>query len=131
MDAKVTIGLCVKDSEKTVRESVCSIVKQKYPTELIQLIVVDGCSKDKTMAVINRTTEKTQVKVETYSDKGRGLGAARQIVVNKAVGKYIIFADADVKLFDDFTKKHVSFMEENPNVGVAFGKPMYQEGTLT
>ena len=60
----------------------------------------------------------------------RGLGKARQLVVNKANGKCIIFADADVKLFDDFTKKHVSFVEENPNVGVAFGKPMNQEGTL-
>ena len=54
----------------------------------------------------------------------RGLVVARQLVVNKANGKHIIFADADVKLFDDFTKKHVSFVEENPNAGVAFGKPM-------
>ena len=130
MDPKVTIGVCVKDSEKTIRESVYSIINQKYPAELIQVIIVDGCSKDKTTSIIDRTTEKTRVKVETYSDKGRGLGVARQLVVNKANGKYIIFADADVKLFDDFTKKHVSFMEENPNVGVAFGKPMYQEGTL-
>ena len=130
MDPKVTIGVCVKDSEKTIKESVDSIINQKYPAELIQVIIVDGCSKDKTMSIVDRTTEKARVKVETYSDKGGGLGAARQLVVNKANGKYIIFADADVKLFDDFTKKHVSFMEENPNVGVAFGKPMYQEGTL-
>ncbi len=130
MDPKVTIGVCVKDSEYTIRESVNSIINQKYPAELIQVVIVDGCSKDKTMSIVYRTTEKTRVKVEAYSDKGEGLGAARQIVVNTANGKYIIFADADVKLFDDFTKKSVSFMEENPNVGVAFGKPLYQEGTL-
>ena len=51
-------------------------------------------------------------------------------MVNNANGKYIIFADAAVKTFDDFVKRHVGFVEENPNVGVAFGKPMLQEGTL-
>ena len=130
MSLKVTIGVCVKDSQKTIKEAIDSIINQQYPAELIQLIVVDGCSKDKTMSIVAKTTAKTGVKVETYSDKGGGLGLARQIVVNKANGEYIIFADADVKLFDDFAKNQVKFMEENPNVGVAFGKAMYQEGTL-
>lgn len=126
----MTIGVCVKDSEKTIKESIDSIISQKYPTELIQLVIVDGCSRDKTMSIVASATAKTDMKVETYSDKSKGLGAARQIVVNSANGKYIIFADADVKIFDDFVKRHVEFMEENPNVGVAFGKPMLQEGTL-
>jgi glycosyltransferase involved in cell wall biosynthesis len=131
MKIKVTIGVCVKNSEKTIKESIDSIISQKYPAELIQLIVVDGCSKDKTMSIVANTTAKTKVKVEIYSDEGRGLGVARQIVVNKANGKYIIFVDADVKLFDDFVKMHVKFMEENPNVGVGLGKPMlFQGGTL-
>lgn len=130
MSVKVTIGVCAKNSEKTIKETIDSIINQQYPAELIQLIVVDGCSKDKTMSIVADSTGKTRMKVEIYSDEGRGLGAARQTVVNKATGKYIIFVDADVKLFDDFVKMHVKFMEENPSIGVAFGKPMYQEGTL-
>lgn len=130
MNIRVTIGLCAKDSEKTIKESTESIINQKYRSELLQLIIVDGCSKDKTLSIIANVTAKTEVKTETYSDKGKGLGAARQIVVNKANGMYIIFADADVELFDDFVEKHVDFMEENPNVGVAFGRPMHHEGTL-
>lgn len=131
MSSKVTIGVCVKDSEKTIKEAIDSIINQQYPAELIQLVVVDGCSKDKTMSIVANTTAKAKVKVELYSDEGRGLGVARQIVVNQANGKYIIFVDADVKLFDDFVKMHVKFMEENPNVGVGLGKPMlFQGGTL-
>ncbi len=128
MAPKVTIGVCVKNSEKTIRESVSSVINQKYPTEFIQIIIVDGCSKDKTMSIIYNVIEKTSMKVEIYSDKSGGISKARQHVVNKANGKYIIFVDSDVKLFDDFTKKLVGFMDENPKVGVAFGKPMYQEG---
>ena len=125
----MTIGACVKDSERTIRQSIESIISQKYPMELIQLVVVDGCSKDKTLSIINSATSKTRMIVETYSDKGEGLGTARQIVVNNAKGKYVIFVDGDVRLFSDFVRNHVKFMEENPSVGVAFGKPMYQEGT--
>jgi len=69
----VTIGVCVKDSENTIRESVNSIINQKYPAKLIQVVIVDGCSKDKTMSIVYGTTEKTRVKVEAYSDKGEGL----------------------------------------------------------
>ena len=126
----MTIGVCVKDSEKTIKESIDSIISQKYPTELTQVVIVDGCSRDKTMSIVTSATAKTDMKVDTYSDKGKGLGAARQIVVNSANGQYIIFADADVKIFDDLVKKHVEFMEENPNIGVAFGKPILQEGPL-
>jgi glycosyltransferase involved in cell wall biosynthesis len=130
MSIKVTIGVCAKNSERTIKEAISSIIDQKYPAELIQLVIVDGCSTDKTMSIVASMTAKTGMKVETYSDDGRGLGAARQIVADRANGKYIIFADADVKLFDDFVKNHVKFMEENPSVAVAFGKPMYQGGTL-
>ncbi len=130
MRVKVTIGVCAKDSENTIRQSIESIISQKYPMKLIQLIVVDGCSKDKTLSIINSATSKTRMKVETYSDKGEGLGTARQIVVNNAKGKYVIFVDADVRLFSDFVKNQVKFMEENLSIGVALGAPMLQEGTL-
>jgi GT2 family glycosyltransferase len=70
------------------------------------------------------------MKVETCSDKGEGLGIARQIVVDNATGKYVIFVDADITLFSDFVRNHVKFMEENHGVGAAFGKHMFQDGTL-
>jgi glycosyltransferase involved in cell wall biosynthesis len=126
----VTIGVCVKNSEKTIKESLESIINQRFPKELIQLIIVDGCSKDKTLSILANMTSKTAMNVELYSDGSKGLPAARQMVINKSKCKYIIFVDADVKLFNDFIENHVTFMEENPSVSVAFGKPMYQEGTI-
>jgi glycosyltransferase involved in cell wall biosynthesis len=126
----VTIGVCVKNSERTIKEALESIISQKFPKELIQLIIVDGCSKDKTLSIVASMTAKTTMNVELYSDGRRGLPAARQMVVSKAKSKYIIFVDADVKLFNNFIENHVTFMEETPSVSVAFGKPMYQEGTL-
>lgn len=130
MNMEVTVGLCVKNSERTIKQSVESIIGQNYSKDLIQLIVVDGRSKDKTLSIINEATIKTKMMVETYTDKGKGLGTARQIVVENAKGKYLIFVDADIVVSSDFVENHVKFMEENPDVGVAFGTPMPQGGTL-
>jgi len=130
MSIKVTIGVCTKNSERTIKESIESIINQKYPAELMQIIVVDGCSSDKTMSIIASITAKAGVKVETYSDNGAGLGTARQIVVNNAEGKYVIFIDGDVSVFSDFVENHVKFMEANPAIGVAFGTPVFKQGTL-
>jgi len=131
MSVHVTLGVCAKNAEKTIRECVDSVIRQRYPTKLMQIIVVDGCSRDKTISVaVNAAASRNDLKVEIYSDGGKGLGTARQTVVDHANGKYLIYVDADVKLCEDFVEKHVKLMEENPEIGVAFGKLMHQEGTL-
>jgi peptidoglycan/xylan/chitin deacetylase (PgdA/CDA1 family)/glycosyltransferase involved in cell wall biosynthesis len=126
----VTIGVPVKNSERTIERSIDSILKQKYPKELIQLIVVDGCSTDKTLSIIKNMTSKTNMQVEIYSDKGKGLGMARQTIVNEAKGDYLIFVDGDCEVPNDFVQKQIDYMEKNPKVGIAFSKYLFKEGTL-
>ncbi len=130
MSAKVTIGICVKNAEKGIKECIDSVLNQTYPKELMQIVVVDGQSKDKTLTIVADSTSNAGIEVEMYSDKGMGLGAARQIAVDHANGEYIAFVDGDVQIFDNFLEEHVKFMEENPFVGIAFGRPMCKEGPL-
>ncbi len=127
---KATLGVCVKNSEKTVKGAIDSVLSQKYPRELMQVIVVDGCSTDRTMFIINSTASKKDLALEVFSDQGKGLGAARQMVVNNARGDYIIFVDGDVELQEDFVQKQVDFMEKNPKVATAVGRYMFKEGNL-
>jgi glycosyltransferase involved in cell wall biosynthesis len=119
--AKVTIGLCVKNCEATVKEAVNSIIAQDYPHELMEVIVVDGKSTDKTMQVINEILCCSDIKTRIFFEN-KGLGFARQIVVNNANGDYIIWVDGDVVLAKDHVSKQVKFMEKNPQVGIAGGK---------
>jgi glycosyltransferase involved in cell wall biosynthesis len=129
MTIRVTIGLCVKNSEKTITDCINSILTQRYPSKLVQLIIVDGRSKDKTMSIIADAILAKGIEVETYSDEGRGIASARQIVVTNATGKYIIFVDSDAILVDNFVSEQVSFMEANPKVGIAFARPLVHQGT--
>ena len=51
-EVEVTVGLCVKNSEATVERAVNSIIAQDYPQELMELLIVDGSSRDKTIPII-------------------------------------------------------------------------------
>jgi len=96
-----------------------SIMKQDYPHELIELIVVDDGSVDGTLSIIEEYATKSAMKVKIIHQNWRGLGYSRNLVVNNASGKYIVWVDGDMILPEDHVRKQVEFMEINPKVGIA------------
>jgi len=121
---QASIGLCVKNSEKIVKEAIDEIVMQNFPKKRMEIIVVDDGGKDNTLSVIMNVLSKTDIRTRVYSTGGRGLGVGRQMVVDNASGKYIIWVDDDMIISKDFVKKEVEFMEQNPHVGVSQGVPI-------
>jgi len=122
MKAKVTVGMCVKNCEATVKEAIDSVINQDYPHGLMEILVVDGNSKDKTLSIIIDSISKTDIQAKIYHDNGKGLGVARQIVVNKALGEYIVWVDGDVILPKNYLSSQVEFMNQNPQIGAAQAK---------
>lgn len=121
MKPKVTIGVCVKNSESSIKEAIESILNQDYPHELMELIIVDGYSKDNTLSIIKNCLKNVNLRTKIFQEN-EGLGWARQIVVENANGKYIVWVDSDMILSKDFVRKQVEFMENNPSVAIAKGK---------
>jgi len=117
----VTIGLCVKNCENTIKEVLDSIIQQDYRHELMELIVVDGYSTDKTIEIIKEALCCSDIQTKVFFEN-KGLGFARQIIVDNAVGDYIIWVDGDVVLAKDHVSRQVEFMEKNPKIGIAGGK---------
>jgi glycosyltransferase involved in cell wall biosynthesis len=119
MSVKVTVGVCVKNSEKMVKTALHSVVKQDFPHKLMRLVVVDDGSTDETLSVVRDFTSKMDIKTVVFSSGEKGPGASRQIVVDNAEGDYIVWVDDDIILKKNFIRKHVEFMEKNPSVGAA------------
>jgi len=118
---KVTLGLCVKNSEETIGRVISSILKQDYPHENMEMIVVDGCSKDNTLKIIKNYTSESKFTVKFFFESV-GLGFARQMVVDNASGDYVIWVDGDTVFQKDFVRKQVRFMDENLKVGIGRAK---------
>lgn len=117
----VTIGFCVKDVESTIETAIRSIINQDFPHELIELIIVEGFSRDQTFSIVKNDFSEVGIQHRIFRD-GKGLGAARQTVVDYARGEYIIWVDGDMKLPRDYVRKQVEFMEKNRSVAIAGGK---------
>jgi len=118
---KVTLGICVKNSESTIKDAIESVLSQDYPYKLMEIIVVDGCSQDNTLKIIKSKLEEANVKVRYFSEN-EGVALARQIVVENAIGDYIVWVDGDMVISKNFITKHVEFMEQHPSVGIAKGR---------
>lgn len=117
----VTVGFCVLNEEKNIMTAIESVVRQDFPHECIELIFVDDGSTDNSLQIINEFVSKTDFRSKVFSTKRRGLGPARQTVVENASGDYIIFVDADSTLSSTYVSKQMAVMEMYPTVGIASG----------
>ncbi|MCW4048005.1 MAG: glycosyltransferase family 2 protein [Candidatus Bathyarchaeota archaeon] len=123
----VTIGVCVRNNASTIRETIESIKAQDFPLELTELIVVDGQSEDETLDIIRESLEKAVIKSKFFSEHN-GLGYARQIVVDNAEGKYIVWVDGDMILSKNFVSILFKFIDSHPEMGIVKGKQALEPG---
>jgi len=117
----VTIGICVKDCERTIKNTVLSILNQNFNKNRMEIIVIDDGCKDRTMAIITELFSKADLKPRIYSTNRGGLTMARQMVIDKSCGYLVAFIDGDMVLSKDFMQKQVRLMEVNPSMGAAQG----------
>jgi len=122
MEPKVTIGVCVKNAETTIKDAIESVLAQDFPHELMEVIFVDDGSTDNTLSIIKDSVPKMDMQVKVFHHEWKGLGAARNVVVDDAEGEYIVWVDGDMILPNDHVRKQVEFMEQNRRVGIAKGK---------
>lgn len=98
---KYSIIITTYNIENYIEECIKSVLNQKY--EDYEVIVVDDCSTDNTLQVI----EKYELKVlKTHQNMGTP-GKSRNIGIEEAMGKYILFLDGDDVLYDDNVLKNI------------------------
>lgn len=128
MKPKVTIGVCVKDCEKSINDAIDSIISQDYPHRLMEVIFVDDGSTDRTLSIIENYAQKIDIQTKIFRQEWKGLGISRNVVVDNSSGDFIIWVDGDMVLSRDFVRRQVEFMERNPSIGIAKGKYALSSG---
>jgi len=74
MKPKVTIAICVRNSQQFVREAISSILDQDFPHDLMEVIFVDDGDEDETLSIINSYVPRMDVKVNVFHKNGGDLG---------------------------------------------------------
>lgn len=105
---KVSCIVPVLNEEDTISDFISSLYRQDYRP--IELILVDGSSKDGTLGIINRKINELkddQFSINIYKEKDLGNisspANARNIGLDHANGEFVFFIDSDTCFIDDTT----------------------------
>lgn len=125
----VSIIMPIYNVEKYIRDSIESVLNQTFRD--FELILVDDGSPDNCPQICDEYAKKSH-RVRVYHKVNGGLSSARNIGIELADGKYIIFIDSDDTVEKNMLEKIVGIAEkENADI-VIFGihTMVYRNGIL-
>lgn len=105
---KVSIITTAYNVEAYIEQCLTSLVNQTYKD--IEIILVNDCSTDGTMDIVNRF-EDERIKVIDHP-QNMGAGWARRTGIQHATGDYVITIDGDDWVSEDFIEKLVENAKE-------------------
>lgn len=108
----VSIVMPYYNAAKYVKETVEAIVAQTYRDW--ELIIVDDCSPAPETAVVLKDVEVMDSRIKVIkAEVNGGAGAARNLGIAAAQGRYLAFCDADDWWYPTKLEEQIKFMEEN------------------
>jgi cellulose synthase/poly-beta-1,6-N-acetylglucosamine synthase-like glycosyltransferase len=111
---KVSIIVATLNNERTIDECLKAIFELNYPKDFLEVVVVDGCSKDATV----KTAQKYPVKVISMPlNAPAAYNYAMKMVSNDVLG----FIDADAKVEKEWLNKLVACLDDPQVAGVSGG----------
>ncbi len=117
----VTVAVCVYNGEATIEACLSSLLALDYPPELLDILVIDNASTDKTPDIVRRFP------VRLLNEPIKGRGSARNRAQIEAIHPVIAFTDADC-IVDPSWLFHLMRAFDDEQVGVAGGRIEW-EGT--
>jgi cellulose synthase/poly-beta-1,6-N-acetylglucosamine synthase-like glycosyltransferase len=117
----VTLGICLRNSERTIKDTLTSVLNQSFAKKHMEVIIIDDGCTDRTIPIVSEFFSKADLLFKIYSTGGGGLTKARQLVIDKSCSFLVAFVDGDMVLSRDFLQKQVKIMKNNPSIGVAQG----------
>ena len=111
MSELVSIITPTFNAEKFIRATIESVQKQSYQNW--EMILVDDASTDQTVTIVKEFAQKDDRIKLTELPKNSGNGFARNVALEKAVGKYIAYLDADDLWLPMKLERQIQFLKAN------------------
>jgi cellulose synthase/poly-beta-1,6-N-acetylglucosamine synthase-like glycosyltransferase len=112
MSPFISIIVPTKNNEKNIGRCLNALKFLNYPKEDYEIIVVDGCSSDRTPEIARKYGAKI------VSDDGKGRALALNAGVDHAIGDYIAFTDADCVPDQDWIRNSLKYFLSDDVAGV-------------
>jgi teichuronic acid biosynthesis glycosyltransferase TuaG len=122
MQPLVSIIMPSYNSEKTIAQSIESVLKQSYTNW--ELLITDDKSCDRTVAIINEYLEK-DIRINLFKNEiNLGAGGSRNRSIKESKGRYIAFLDSDDLWVANKLSIQIDYMQKND---IALSYTWYQK----
>ena len=113
-DLSISVIVPVKNSTRTIRDLLDSLMEMDYDEDMLEIIVVDGHSNDGTRKIIE------EYPVLLMDEEGFGVNAARNTGIKWSSGEIIAFTDGDCVVPPDWARNIAKNLRD-PNVSFVGG----------
>jgi glycosyltransferase involved in cell wall biosynthesis len=113
----VSVVVPVFNGQDSIAACLDTLLALNFPRDLLEIIVVDNASTDKTADVLAAFRGKVRLLIETT----RGAAAARNRGIQEATGRIIAFTDADCTVDRDWVRHLIEPLKDS-TVGIAGGR---------
>ncbi|WP_299497586.1 glycosyltransferase [Mucilaginibacter sp.] len=132
LTTRVTVLIAARNEEARIRYTIEDILAQDYPKQLIEIIIVDDHSTDRTSAIIssyaNRGVKLLQLNeaqpLNSYKKK------AIATAIGMSSGELMIATDADCRMGTQWLSSIVGYYEANQPVMISSPVAFFEEKTL-
>lgn len=108
---KISVIMSCFNSEKTLSDSIESILNQTYPN--FEFLILDDGSTDRTSNILNEYQELDQRIKIFKNQKNIGLTKSLNILIKKSTGKYLARQDSDDVSFNKRFSEQINFLSNS------------------
>lgn len=113
------------NSAQFIEEAIDTVLAQEFPTEQMEIIVVDDGSTDDTANRVRKYGERIQY---LYKPNG-GQASALNLGISRAAGEIVALLDGDDYWLPEKLRNIVSEFDKHPELGMVYHNFFYQRGT--
>lgn len=106
----ISIIVPIYNVEKYIEKTIQTILEQSYNN--IEIILVDDGSMDKSKDICDFYAKKDK-RIKVFHQKNKGVSSARNLGIDNAKGKYIVFIDGDDYITSEYINSLYSCIIKN------------------
>jgi cellulose synthase/poly-beta-1,6-N-acetylglucosamine synthase-like glycosyltransferase len=133
----MTVVICVRDEEMVIEGKLTDLSKQKYPRELLEVLVIDTGSGDNTMRLIEKWISNSPEfdplvrLLSTTTVAGKSAAVNLGLAESHIDSEVFVLTDADSRLAPNSLEK-IGRWFSNPDIGAVCGRqiPIGSDGKL-
>lgn len=113
----ISVIMPIRNESGFIAESLGAVLRQEYPQEKMEILVVDGLSTDDTRRIVTELAAR-HPNLRMYDNPGRIVPTGMNIALRAARGEIIVRVDGHCEIAPDYVRRCVEHLQSDGADGV-------------